>query len=101
MSSLERFGGAATTTAIWVLVAIIGFFLLTEHQAHVFGILPWLFLLACPAMHLLMHRGHHHHHGDGRSNDGPGANRGSGAGDHSERRLGEPTHSHDARGGVS
>lgn len=57
-----RYGGGATTAGIWVLVAIIGFFLLTEHRAHAFGILPWLFLLACPAMHLLMHRGRHHKH---------------------------------------
>jgi len=57
-----RYGGRATTAGIWILVAFIGFLLLTEHRAHVFGILPWLFLLACPAMHLLMHRGHRHNH---------------------------------------
>lgn len=57
-----RYGGRATTAGIWVLIAIIGFFLLTEHRAHLFGILPWLLLLACPAMHLLMHRGQHHNH---------------------------------------
>jgi hypothetical protein len=51
------------TTATWVLIAIIGFFLVTEHQAHLFGILPWLFLLACPVIHLFMHRGHHHRDG--------------------------------------
>lgn len=34
-----------------------GFFLITEHRAHVFGVLPYLLLLACPLMHLL---GHHH-----------------------------------------
>lgn len=61
MLSIQR-SGAATTAAVWVLVGIIGFFLLTEHQAHLFGILPWLFLLACPAMHWLMHRGHHQKH---------------------------------------
>ena len=63
MSSFQRYGGAATTAGIWVLVGIIGFFLLSEHQAHLFGILPWLFLLACPAMHLLMHRRHRQQHG--------------------------------------
>jgi hypothetical protein len=36
------------------------FFLLTEHRAHVFGALPWLLILACPLMHLFMHRGHGH-----------------------------------------
>jgi len=56
----------------WVLygfLAVAGFFLFTEHRAHVLGILPWLFLLACPLMHLFMHHGHggsgqHTHHHD-------------------------------------
>lgn len=44
-----------------------GFFLLTEHWAHVLGVLPYLLILACPLMHLFMHRGHgghgdHHGH---------------------------------------
>ena len=42
-------------------MAIIGFFLFTEHRAHLFGILPYLLLLACPLMHLFMHRGHGKH----------------------------------------
>ena len=41
-----------------VFLAIIGFFLFTEHRAHLFGILPYLLLLACPFMHMFMHRGH-------------------------------------------
>lgn len=45
-------------------LAIIGFFLLTEHRAHVFGILPYLLLLACPLMHLFMHRRHGKHGND-------------------------------------
>jgi len=40
-------------------LAIAGFFLLTEHTAHVFGVLPYLLLLACPLLHFFMH-GHHH-----------------------------------------
>jgi hypothetical protein len=53
-----------------VLVAflgIAGFFLVTEHRAHVFGALPYLLLLACPLMHFL-HRGHKGGHG---RHDGP------------------------------
>ena len=42
---------------------VAGFFLLTEHTAHVFGVLPWLLILACPLMHLFMHHGHHGGHG--------------------------------------
>ncbi len=46
-------------------VAIAAVLLLTEHRAHVLGVLPYLFLLACPLMHLFMHHdhnGHAHHH---------------------------------------
>ena len=39
---------------------IAGFFLTTEHAAHVLGVLPYLLLLACQLMHLFMHRGHGH-----------------------------------------
>ena len=28
-----------------------------EHRVHLFGVLPYLFLLACPLMHLFMHHG--------------------------------------------
>ena len=40
---------------------IAAFYLLTEHTAHVFGALPFLLILACPLMHLFMHRGHGGH----------------------------------------
>ena len=45
-----------------LLVAALvgGFYLVTEHQAHLFGALPYLILLACPLMHLFMHKGHGH-----------------------------------------
>ncbi len=51
----------------WVFygfLAIVVVLLFTEHRAHVLGILPYLFLLACPLMHIFMHHGHggHHHH---------------------------------------
>lgn len=45
----------------WVLLgflAIAGFFLLTEHRAHVLGVLPFLLFLACPLLHLLHHGGY-------------------------------------------
>ncbi|SDM45384.1 DUF2933 domain-containing protein [Polaromonas sp. JS666] len=48
-----------------VFGAIAAYFLLTEHLAHVVGLLPLLLLLACPLMHVFMHHGHgSHHHGD-------------------------------------
>ena len=45
---------------------VAGFFLLTEHTAHVFGVLPWLLILACPLMHIFMHHGRHGGHGQTR-----------------------------------
>ena len=40
--------------------ALVGaFYVLREHTGHALGALPYLLLLACPLMHLLMHRGHH------------------------------------------
>ena len=51
---------------------IAGFYLLLEHRAHVFGVLPYLLILLCPLMHLFMHHGHghggHDHRGDERGN---------------------------------
>jgi hypothetical protein len=45
----------------WGAIGIITYYLLTEHQAHVFQALPYLFLLACPLMHFFMHGNHSHH----------------------------------------
>ena len=45
-------------------LAIAGFYLTTEHRAHLFGALPILFLLACPLLHVFMH-GRHGGHGSG------------------------------------
>jgi len=63
--------------ARWVFIgflAISAFFLITEHRAHLYGYLPWLVLLACPLMHLFMHRGHGHgghgHRGGSKDRDG-------------------------------
>ena len=35
-----------------------GYFLWTEHEAHVVAALPWLLVGGCLVMHLFMHRGH-------------------------------------------
>lgn len=50
-------------------LVVVGFFLFTEHRAHLFGILPYILLLACPLLHLFMHRGHGNH---GRHSHGGG-----------------------------
>jgi hypothetical protein len=51
-----------TPSAITLLgfLAVVLFFLITEHTAHVMGALPYLLLLACPLMHLFHHRHHRH-----------------------------------------
>jgi hypothetical protein len=40
-------------------LVVAGFYLITEHTAHLLGVLPYLLILACPLMHLF------HHHGGG------------------------------------
>lgn len=48
--------------ALLAFAAIAAFFLATEHQAHVFGALPFILLLLCPLLHLFHggHGGHDH-----------------------------------------
>jgi hypothetical protein len=49
-----------------ILLAFLGiaaFYLLTEHTAHVYRVLPYLLLAACPLLHLFMHGGHGSHGG--------------------------------------
>lgn len=53
---------------LWTFLAILLFFLLTEHRAHIFGALPYLLVAACPLMHLFMHGGHGHRR-DARTHD--------------------------------
>ncbi len=61
----EKLHARRSNLAWWVFAAIALFYLLTEHQAHFLGALPYLLLLACPLMHLFMHHGHGHHGHDG------------------------------------
>ena len=63
----------------FAVFAIVGaFFLIAEHRAHVLPFLPWLFLAACPLMHLFMHGGHGGHGGHHRSGGGNPPDAGSG-----------------------
>jgi hypothetical protein len=41
------------------LMGAVSYFLLVEHREHVFALLPFIILMACPLMHLLMHKNHH------------------------------------------
>ena len=51
-----------------VIGGVTAYFLLAEHLAHVVGALPYLLLLACPLMHVFMHKGH-----GGHGNQSPGS----------------------------
>ncbi len=50
--------------ALLGFLAVAAFFLLTEHRAHVFGILPFVLLALCPLLHLFGHGGHGAHADD-------------------------------------
>jgi predicted membrane-bound mannosyltransferase len=50
-------------TTGWFLASVlaVGFALaVADHWTHVFGIVPYLIILACPLTHVFMHRGHKH-----------------------------------------
>jgi uncharacterized membrane protein len=53
------FGSTAGLIAALALAGL-GAWLLWSHTGHVLLAIPYLFLLACPLMHV-MHRGHGHH----------------------------------------
>ena len=59
------FGPGINIVLIGFLV-IGGYFLVTEHRAHIVTAIPylaWLLLLACPLLHMFMHGGHGGHGG--------------------------------------
>lgn len=63
-------------------LVVAGFYLFTEHRAHLYGALPWLLLALCPLMHLFMHgggHGGHGGHGDSKSAAPPDRNKGEGS----------------------
>ncbi len=75
MATMERRSRIAPPRMPWWLgAALFGaiavFFLWEEHSAHILGALPWLLLLACPLIHLLLHGGHGAGHRGG-SSSGP------------------------------
>ncbi len=69
-----RSASGRANLVLLTFLAIAAFFLFTEHQAHVLGVLPWLLLAACPLMHLFMDHGQHDHgshDGASGSSEGP------------------------------
>lgn len=69
----------------WALagfLAVAGFFLWTEHRAHLLGMLPYLLILACPLMHLFHHGGHGHgQHRHGARDGGDATRKGPASGE--------------------
>lgn len=56
--------GRGTRIVFWAFLLAAGFYLIAEHRTHTLGALRWLpllILLACPLLHVGMHRGHRHH----------------------------------------
>ncbi|ANY63010.1 DUF2933 domain-containing protein [Comamonas aquatica] len=59
------------TLGMLVLGIVAGYFLWTEHRAHLQLWWPYALLLACPLMHVFMHKGH-----GGHGNQSPGSDEG-------------------------
>lgn len=58
-----RLVGTPLGWGVTLTLAALGVYLFVSHTGHVMAALPYLLLLACPLMHLFMHRGHGHRHG--------------------------------------
>jgi hypothetical protein len=61
--SMGQFFKSRTGLVLLGFLALAAFYLLTEHTAHLFGVLPYALLLLCPLLHLFMHGGHGDHSG--------------------------------------
>ena len=57
----ERRAAGRGRWVFWAFLAIAGFFLVTEHRAHLYQYWPLLLLAACPLLHIF-----HGHGGGGR-----------------------------------
>ena len=77
---LRQFLFSKAGLALLGFLAVAGYFLWTEHQAHVIAALPWILVGGCLVMHLFMHGGHGGGHGGGQNgnSEGPGSHEGNG-----------------------
>ena len=53
--------------AVCLFLAIAIMLLWEEHEAHIWGALPYALFLICPLIHIFMHRGHGGHNHGGNS----------------------------------
>ena len=65
IESFRCFLGSKLGLAFTLALAALGAYLLWTHTGHILLAVPYLFLLACPLMHLF---GHHHGHGSKQEN---------------------------------
>ena len=61
MSQLHSNTWPRARLVFFVFAAMGALLLIAEHRVHVLPYLPWLFVLACPLMHLFHHGGHGQH----------------------------------------
>jgi multisubunit Na+/H+ antiporter MnhG subunit len=61
MSQIDTFFGSTAGLLSCLVAAAVGLYLIVYNFAHLALLVPYIFLLTCPLMHL-MHRGHHFHH---------------------------------------
>ncbi|HEY5653147.1 MAG TPA: DUF2933 domain-containing protein [Pontiella sp.] len=59
--SENRWWKSPSGIAALFFLAAIGYFLITEHWAHIVPYLPYLIILLCPLMHMFHHGKHSDH----------------------------------------
>ena len=72
---IDRWWQHRSKLGLAVFLGIGGYFLWTEHRAHVIEYLPWILLLGCVGMHMFMHGGHGHGGGKRREGDEDGGSK--------------------------
>lgn len=65
MTELPRSPSLLRWLAVAAFAAVLAYLFFGEHRLHLLGYLPFLFLLACPLLHMAMHGGHGRHDGHG------------------------------------
>lgn len=56
-----NFWSSRSGLVLLAFLAMGGVLLFTEHRAHLLSYLPFLFILACPLLHMFAHGGHGAH----------------------------------------
>ena len=67
-SLAQRLRAHPLTSIVSGILVIVALYLVYEHRTSPLAMLPYLFLLACPLMHLFMHGGHRRRTSERREN---------------------------------